>query len=440
MTELKSHENNIAKFDLTVSADDFAKAVDNVYKKNRSRYRIDGFRKGKVPKKVIEKMYGPEVFYDEAIQQVFPKPYNEAIDELNLEVIDQPSVDFDDIEKGKDVVFKVEVETKPHPELGDYSELEVEEIPTEVTDDDVEHELKHQQDENARIVPIEDGEAKEGDTVNIDFDGFLDGERFEGGKAEGYDLVLGSKSFVGDFEEQVAGHKVGDKFDVNVTFPEDYQAKEFQGKDAKFEVEINSISRKELPEIDDEFAKDISEFETLDELKEDIKKNLKESKEKAVKTQIQNEAIRALVEKSEVSAPEALVNQEIDLEMQNLDQRLQQMGISLQQYIEMTKMDMSAIRDQYRAVAEDKVKANLVMDEVAIKEGIEVSDEEVEEEIKDAAKQYGVDDYEKFKEIFEKNISKDTVIENIKRRKAVEIIEGNVKLVPKKDEEESKED
>lgn len=439
MTELKSHENNIAKFDLTVSADDFAKAVDNVYKKNRSRYRIDGFRKGKVPKRVIEKMYGPEVFYDEAIQQVFPEPYNKAIDELNLEVIDQPSVDFDDIEKGKDVVFKVEVETKPHPELGDYSELEVEEIPTEVTDSDVEHELKHQQDENARIVPIEDGEAKEGDTVNIDFDGFLDGERFEGGKAEGYDLVLGSKSFVGDFEEQVKGHKVGDKFDVNVTFPEDYQAKEFQGKDAKFEVEINSISRKELPEIDDEFAKDISEFETLDELKEDIKKNLKDSKEKAVKTQIQNEAIRALVEKSEVSAPEALVNQEIDLEMQNLDQRLQQMGISLQQYIEMTKMDMSAIREQYRAVAEDKVKANLVMDEVAIKEGIEATDEEVEEEIKDAAKQYGVDDYEKFKEIFEKNISKDTVIENIKRRKAVEIIEGNVKLVPKK-EEESKED
>src|SRR5690625_3758149 len=199
MTELKSHENNIAKFDLTVPADEFAKAVDDVYKKNRSRYRVDGFRKGKVPKRIIEGMYGPEVFYDEAIQQVFPAPYNEAIDELELEVIDQPSVDFDDIKKGEDVVFKVEVETKPHPELGDYSEIEVEEIPTEVTDEDVEHELKHQQDENARIVPVEEGEAKEGDTVNIDFDGFLDGERFEGGKAEGYDLVLGSNSFVGDF-------------------------------------------------------------------------------------------------------------------------------------------------------------------------------------------------------------------------------------------------
>ena len=441
MTELKSHENDIAKFELTVAADDFEKAVDKVYKKNKSRYRIDGFRKGKVPKRIIEKMYGPEVFYDEAIQEVFPEPYNKAIEELKLEVIDQPSVDFDDIEKGKDVVFKVEVETKPHPTLGDYSELEVTEIPSEVTDEDVEHELKHQQEENARIIPVEDGEAKEGDTVNIDFDGFLDGERFEGGKAENHDLVLGSKSFVGDFEKQVEGHKVGEKFDVNVTFPEDYQAKEFQGKDARFEVEINSISRKELPEIDDEFAKDISEFETLEELKEDTKKNLKEDKEKFVKNQIQNEAIKALVEKSEVSAPEPLVNQEIDLEMQNLDQRLRQMGISLQQYIEMTKMDMSAIRDQYRQVAEDKVKANLVMDEVALKENIEVTDEEIENEIKDAAKQYGVDDYEKFKEIFEKNVSRDTIIENVKRRKAVEILEKNVKLVPaKKESEEAKED
>ena len=205
-------------------------------------------------------------------------------------------------------------------------------------------------------------------------------------------------------------------------------------------MEINSISRKELPEIDDEFAKDISEFETLEELKEDTKKNLKDDKEKFVKNQIQNEAIKALVEKSEVSAPDPLVNQEIDLEMQNLDQRLRQMGISLQQYIEMTKMDMSAIRDQYRAVAEDKVKANLVMDEVALKENIEVSDEEIENEIKDAAKQYGVDDYEKFKEIFEKNVSRDTVIENVKRRKAVELLEKNVKLVPAKKEEENKED
>ena len=430
MTELKSHENNIAKFDLTVAAEDFQKAVDNVYKKNRSKYRVDGFRKGKVPKRIIEKMYGVEVFYDEAIQEVFPEPYNKAIDELNLEVIDQPSVDFDDIEKGKDVVFKVEVETKPHPTLGDYSELEVTEIPSEVTDEDVEHELKHQQEENARIIPVEDGEAKDGDTVNIDFDGFLDGERFEGGKAENYDLVLGSKSFVGDFEKQVEGHKVGDKFDVNVTFPEDYQAKEFQGKDAKFEVEINSITRKELPELDDEFAKDISEFDTLDELKNNLREKLAEEKKDYAKNLIQNQAIEALVNKSEVSAPRPMVDAEIDYELQNLDQRLQQMGITLAQYIEMTKMDINQIRDQYRAQAEARVKANLVIDEVALKEGIEVTEEEKENEIKEAAENYGVDDLEKFKELFAKNISDKTLEENIMRRKAVELLTENAKALP----------
>ena len=430
MTELKSHENNIAKFDLVVAAEDFEKAVNNVYKKNKSRYRVDGFRKGKVPKRIIEKMYGVEVFYDEAIQEVFPEPYNKAIDELNLEVIDQPSVDFDDIEKGKDVVFKVEVETKPHPTLGDYSELEVTEIPTEVTDEDVEHELKHQQEENARIIPIEDGEAQDGDTVNIDFDGFLDGERFEGGKAENHDLVLGSKSFVGDFEKQVEGHKVGDKFDVNVTFPEDYQAKEFQGKDAKFVVEINSITEKQLPELDDEFAKDISEYDSPEELKNNLREKLADDKKEYAQNMRENQAVEALVEKSEVTAPASMVNREIDYELQNLDQRLQGMGLTLSQYIELTKMDINQIRDQYRAQAEARVKANLVIDEVALKENIEVSDEEKEKELQETAKNYGVEDLEKFKEIFAKNVSDDTLIENIKRRKAVEFLASKAKALP----------
>ena len=453
MTELKSHENNIAKFDLVVAAEDFEKAVNNVYKKNKSRYRVDGFRKGKVPKRIIEKMYGVEVFYDEAIQEVFPEPYNKAIDELNLEVIDQPSVDFDDIEKGKDVVFKVEVETKPHPTLGDYSELEVTEIPTEVTDEDVEHELKHQQEENARIIPIEDGEAQDGDTVNIDFDGFLDGERFEGGKAEDYDLVIGSNTFITGFEDQIIGHNVGDKFDVNVTFPEDYQAQEFQGKDARFEVEINSISRKELPEIDDEFAKDISEYDSLEELKNNLREKLADDKKQYAQNMRENQAVEALVKASKVTAPASLVNREIDYELQNLDQRLQGMGLTLSQYIELTKMDIGQIRDQYKAQAEARVMANLVIDEVALKENIEVSDEEKENELQETAKNYGVEDVEKFKEIFAKNVSDETLVENIKRRKAVELLAEKAKALPheeyhkyveeySKDEkkEESKED
>ena len=430
MTELKSHDNNLAKFEFDVAYDDFAKAVNTVYNRNKKRYRVDGFRAGHVPRRVLEKMYGPEIFYDEAIQIVFPEPYEKAIEELELEPIDQPSVDLDDIEKDKDITFKVEVETKPHPTLGDYSELIIEEIPSEVTDEDVENELKRQQEENARLIPVEDREAKEGDTVNIDFDGYLDGERFEGGKASDYDLVLGSHTFIEGFEDQVAGHKVGDKFDVNVTFPEDYQAKEFQGKDAKFEVEINSITEKELPELDDDFAMDISEFETLDELKADLKESLKEEKANYATNMIQNQAIEALVKISEVSAPESLVSQEIDVEMQNLDQRLQQMGIGLSQYVEMTQMDMDQIRDQYRAQAEEKVKANLVMDEVALKEAFDVTDEEIEEEINESAKMYGVDDIEKFKEIFRSNVSEDTMKENIKRRKAVELLVDNAKALP----------
>lgn len=430
MTELKSHDNNLAKFEFDVAYDDFAKAVNTVYNRNKKRYRVDGFRAGHVPRRVLEKMYGPEIFYDEAIQIVFPEPYEKAIEELELEPIDQPSVDLDDIEKDKDITFKVEVETKPHPTLGDYSEVIIEEIPSEVTDEDVENELKRQQEENARLIPVEDREAKEGDTVNIDFDGYLDGERFEGGKASDYDLVLGSHTFIEGFEDQVAGHKVGDKFDVNVTFPEDYQAKEFQGKDAKFEVEINSITEKELPELDDDFAMDISEFETLDELKADLKESLKEEKANYATNMMQNQAIEALVKISEVSAPESLVSQEIDVEMQNLDQRLQQMGIGLSQYVEMTQMDMDQIRDQYRAQAEEKVKANLVMDEVALKEAFDVTDEEIEEEINESAKMYGVDDIEKFKEIFRSNVSEDTMKENIKRRKAVELLVDNAKALP----------
>ena len=430
MTELKSHENNLAKFEFDVAYDDFKKAIDTVYKRNKKRYRIDGFRPGHVPKRVIEKMHGPEVFYDDAIQIVFPEPYEAAVEELGLEVIDQPSVDLDDIEEGEDIRFKVEVETKPHPELGDYNNLVIEEVSSEVTDEDIDAELKRQLEENARLVPVEDRPVKESDKVNIDFDGYLDGERFEGGKAEGYDLVIGSNTFITGFEDQIIGHNVGDKFDVNVTFPEDYQAKEFQGKDAKFVVELNSITEKQLPDLDDEFAKDISEYDSLEELKNNLREKLTDSKKDFAQNSMQNQAVEALVEKTEVSAPESMVSREIDYELQNLDQRLQQMGITLSQYVEMTKMDISEIREQYRAQAEARVKASLVIDELALKENIEVSEEEKEEELKETAKNYGIDDFEKFKEIFAKNVSDQTLEENIKRRKAVELLVEKAKALP----------
>ncbi|WP_311479541.1 trigger factor [uncultured Anaerococcus sp.] len=449
MTELKSHENNIAKFEFNVSYDEFKKATDAVYKRNKKRYRIDGFRPGHVPRRVLEKMYGPEIFYDDAIQIVFPEPYEKAVEELGLEVIDQPSVDLDDIEEGKDITFKVEVETKPHPVLGDYNDLVIEEVSEEVTDEDIEVELNHQLEENARLIEVTDRPVKENDKVNIDFDGYLDGERFEGGKAEDYDLVIGSNTFIQGFEDQIIGHNVGDKFDVNVTFPEDYQAKEFQGKDAKFVVEINSITEKQLPELDDEFAKDISEYDSLEELKNNLREKLADDKKEYAQNMRENQAVEALVEKSEVTAPASMVNREIDYELQNLDQRLQGMGLTLSQYIELTKMDINQIRDQYRAQAEARVKANLVIDEVALKENIEVSDEEKEKELQETAKNYGVEDLEKFKEIFAKNVSDDTLIENIKRRKAVEFLASKAKALPheeyhkfveKNSKKESKED
>ena len=430
MTELKSHENNIAKFEFNVSYDEFKKATDAVYKRNKKRYRIDGFRPGHVPRRVLEKMYGPEIFYDDAIQIVFPGPYEKAVEELGLEVIDQPSVDLDDIEEGKDITFKVEVETKPHPVLGDYNDLVIEEVSEEVTDEDIEVELNHQLEENARLIEVTDRPVKENDKVNIDFDGYLDGERFEGGKAEDYDLVIGSNTFIQGFEDQIIGHNVGDKFDVNVTFPEDYQAKEFQGKDAKFVVEINSITEKQLPELDDEFAKDISEYDSLEELKNNLREKLADDKKEYAQNMRENQAVEALVEKSEVTAPASMVNREIDYELQNLDQRLQGMGLTLSQYIELTKMDINQIRDQYRAQAEARVKANLVIDEVALKENIEVSDEEKEKELQETAKNYGVEDLEKFQEIFAKTVSDDTLIENIKRRKAVEFLASKAKALP----------
>ena len=430
MTELKSHENNIAKFEFNVSYDEFKKATDAVYKRNKKRYRIDGFRPGHVPRRVLEKMYGPEIFYDDAIQIVFPEPYEKAVEELGLEVIDQPSVDLDDIEEGKDITFKVEVETKPHPVLGDYNDLVIEEVSEEVTDEDIKAELDRQLEENARLVEITDRPVKAEDKVNIDFDGYLDGERFEGGKAEDYDLVIGSNTFIQGFEDQIIGHNVGDKFDVNVTFPEDYQAKEFQGKDAKFVVEINSITEKQLPELDDEFAKDISEYDSLEELKNNLREKLADDKKEYAQNMRENQAVEALVEKSEVTAPASMVNREIDYELQNLDQRLQGMGLTLSQYIELTKMDINQIRDQYRAQAEARVKANLVIDEVALKENIEVSDEEKEKELQETAKNYGVEDLEKFKEIFSKNVSDDTLVENIKRRKAVEFLASKAKALP----------
>lgn len=438
MTELKSHENDIAKFDLVIPDEKFEKAINDVYKRTKNRYRVDGFRKGHVPRKMIENIYGKGVFYDDAINETFPEIYRNAIEELNLDVIAQPKVDFEEIKKGEDLLLHIEVETKPHPVLGDYSQIEVKEVNTEVTEEDIDNELKREQEKNARIKPVEDRAAKNGDKVNIDFTGYLDGEKFDGGESENYDLTLGSHTFIPGFEEQIEGHNISEKFDVNVTFPENYQAEDLAGKDAKFEVKINSIEEKEYPEIDDEFAKDISEFDTILELREDYRKKLEVSKKENAKRIIENDAIDYLVKQSEIKVPDAMVEEQIDREMDNFSQRIQQMGVTVDQYIEITGQNIDKIKEQFRPAAIERVKADLVVDEVAFKENIEVTDEDIEKEIEESAKQNGIKDLEKFSEMFKKNVSKRYIVENIKRKKAIEILANHVKLVkeePQKSEE-----
>ena len=421
MTELKSHENNIAKFDLVVAAEDFEKAVNNVYKKNKSRYRVDGFRKGKVPKRIIEKMYGVEVFYDEAIQEVFPEPYNKAIDELNLEVIDQPSVDFDDIEKGKDVVFKVEVETKPHPTLGDYSELEVTEIPTEVTDEDVEHELKHQQEENARIIPIEDGEAQDGDTVNIDFDGFLDGERFEGGKAEDFVLAMGQGRMIPGFEEGLIGHKAGEEFTIDVTFPEDYHAENLKGKKAQFAINLKKVEERELPELTEEFIKRFGIADgSVDGLRAEVRKNMERELKNAIRTRVKSQVIDGLVKANEVDVPAAAVDSEIEVLQRQAAQRF---GGDEKQALQLP-------RELFEEQAKRRVIVGLLLGEVINSNELKAEDERVKALIDEMASAY--EDPSEVVEFYNKNEQLMNNIRNLAlEEQAVEKILATAKVTEK---------
>lgn len=434
MTKLTSHDNNIAKFDMTIPYEDFSKACDQAFKRNRNRFKVDGFRKGKVPRQIIERMYGPSVFYDDAFQLVFPKFYEKALDELDLDVIDQPSVDFENVKKDEDITLHVEVETKPHPEICNLEEITVEKEDEEVKDEDIQKELERQQLENARIIPVEGRKAKEKDIVNIDFDGEVDGVKFDGGKSENYDLELGSNTFIPGFETQVEGHEIGETFDVKVDFPENYQAVDLAGKSAVFKVTINSIKEKQLPEIDDEFAKDISEFDTLEELKKDIREKLAVEKKKVVRRNLENKIIEQLIEKSDVKAPKAMVERQIDTELDNFSQRVSQLGITMDQYIQMIGGDIKDLREQLRAQAETRVKADLVVDEVALKENIEATEEEIEQEIKDAFESSKVKDYDKFKEAFKKNVSERFVKENIQRRKAIELMVEKANITQKGEE------
>ncbi|MDU4571678.1 MAG: trigger factor, partial [Finegoldia magna] len=420
-------------------AEDFNNAIEESYKKNRSKFSLKGFRKGKVPRKMLERAYGEGLFYEDAVNLLLPGIYEKAIEELELEPVSQPDIDLDDITENNDVKVKFTVDLKPEFELGDYSNLSAEIDEYKVTDSDVDLKINHELESNARVQEVEGREAKENDTVSINFKGFVDDKAFDGGEAEDYELVLGSHTFIPGFEEQIVGHNVGDEFDVNVKFPEDYHEDSLKGQDAKFECKINSIKEKVLPELDDEFVKDVSEFDTLDEYKKDIKEHLEKDNEQRQLVEKQNKSVEALIDATEITVPESMIDNEVNRQFQDFARRVQQMGLNTDQYFQITNTSEEDVKNELRANAELKVKGDLVLEKYIEKEAIESTDEELDEQLKEFAKVYGQDDEEKFIEEFKNSPNVEFLKEDIKRKKALEKLVEITKFETKK-AEETKED
>lgn len=413
-------ETNVYELEITVDAETFTEACKKAYMKQRKSIQIPGFRKGKATQGMIEKVYGEGAFYEEALEIVYPEAVGSAFDEAGLKVIDQPTdVEFPVMNKQDGVVIKMKVITYPEVKLGEYKSLKGKMLDTEATDEDVENELKSMQDRNSRLVTVEDRESQMGDTCDIDFEGFVDGVAFEGGKGENYPLELGSNSFIPGFEEQVAGHKAGEEFDVNVTFPEQYEAS-LAGKDAVFKCKINEIKTKELPELDDEFAKDVSEFDTLDELKADLKKQISERKEANAKTDYENQLIEQVVENMEVEIPECMNKQKCDEMIQDYSYRLQMQGLDLNTYLQYLGQTMEQFREQFMDGAKQQVKVKLALDAIVKAENIEATEEEIAEEIAKLAEQYNME-ADKIKAA----VPQEQLTDDIVTRKAVDFVVDN---------------
>lgn len=413
-------ETNVYELEITVDAETFTEACKKAYMKQRKSIQIPGFRKGKATQGMIEKVYGEGAFYEEALEIVYPEAVGSAFDEAGLKVIDQPTdVEFPVMNKQDGVVIKMKVTTYPEVKLGEYKSLKGKMLDTEATDEDVENELKSMQDRNSRLVTVEDRESQMGDTCDIDFEGFVDGVAFEGGKGENYPLELGSNSFIPGFEEQVAGHKTGDEFDVNVTFPEQYEPS-LAGKDAVFKCKINEIKTKELPELDDEFAKDVSEFDTLNELKADLKKQISERKEANAKTDYENQLIEQVVENMEVEIPECMNKQKCDEMIQDYSYRLQMQGLDLNTYLQYLGQTMEQFREQFMDGAKQQVKVKLALDAIVKAENIEATEEEIAEEIAKLAEQYNME-ADKIKAA----VPQEQLTDDIVTRKAVDFVVDN---------------
>ena len=423
--QVENLEHNMAKLTIEVSAEELEKALDSAYNKQKKSISIPGFRKGKVPRAMIEKMYGAGVFYEDAANELMQKSYPEAIDESGVDIVSRPSVEVVQIEKGKPFIYTAEVAVKPEVELGKYKGVTVTKIDTSVSDEEVAEALEQERNKNARDVSVTDRAIQEGDTAVIDFEGFVDGVAFEGGKGENHPLEIGSHSFIDTFEDQLVGKNVGDEVEVNVTFPEQYQAAELAGKPAMFKVKINEVKAKELPELDDEFAQDVSEFDTLAEYKEDLKKQLVEKKEVEAKKTKEDEAIQKIIDKSKMDIPEAMIETQCESMVEEFAQRIAQSGLSMEQYLQFSGMTVDQLKEQVRPEATTRIQSSLVLEQIAKEENIEISDEEVDAEVEKMAAAYGME-ADKLKE-YMGEAEKKSMKSDLAITKAVELIMENVK-------------
>jgi trigger factor len=381
-------EKNMVKLVIEASAEEFEEGLNTAYNKSKNKINVPGFRKGKAPRKMIEQLYGQEVFFEDAANAIIPDAYAKACVESELDIVSQPKVTVTQLEKGKPFVFEAEVAVRPAVELGNYKGVEVEKIDTEATDADVEEELKRVADQNSRTVTIEDRPVKDGDMTVIDFEGFIDGVAFEGGKGENYPLTIGSHSFIDNFEEQLIGMNIGDEKEINVTFPEDYHAEDLKGKPATFKVAIKEIKEKQYPDMDDDFAQDVSDFDTLDEYKADLKNKISERKAADAKTKKQEEIIAKIVADSKMDIPQAMIDTQVSRMAEDFAQRLQQQGLSLEMYFKYTGLTAEKVVEDMKPEAEKRIKNSLVLEAITKAENIQVSDEEFEAELAKMAEAY----------------------------------------------------
>lgn len=413
-------EKNMAKLTIEVAAEEFEKAMVSSYNKQKNKISVPGFRKGKVPMAFLEKLYGPQMFYEDAANTCIQDAYPREAAESKLEIVSRPTVDVVQMEKGKPFIFTAEVALKPEVTLGDYKGVEVEKVAVEVTDEDMEAELKRIQQQNSRTIDVTDRAAELDDEVTIDFEGFIDGEAFAGGKGSDYPLKLGSHSFIDTFEDQLVGKNIGDEVEVNVTFPEDYQAEELAGKPALFKVNVKAIRATELPELNDEFASEASEFDTMDEYKEDIKKNLQTKKEAEAKREKESKVVDKIIENATMEIPDAMIEMTQDQMVDEFAQRLSYQGLQLEQYLQFTGMDMAAFKEQCKPEALKRIQSRLVLEAIADKEAIEVTEEDINKELENMASMYQME-LEKLKEIVGEHES-DSIKKDIAVQKAVDLV------------------